>query len=126
MNEIFFLGKKVLIVCDILFFVVCFENENVLIEVKNGKYFVYCFCININDGLLKESYIGLFGIWYGINWCYDKFCLLEQRQFLGIMMVFFEGVVKLVMVVFEFFCFFINKDWEVYIEVFGKYERIEL
>ena len=37
------------------------ENENALIEVKNGKHFAYRFRTNTNDGLLKESHIGLSG-----------------------------------------------------------------
>lgn len=50
-----------LTVRDISSFAVRPENENALIEVKNGKHFAYRFRTNTNDGLLKESHIGLSG-----------------------------------------------------------------
>lgn len=81
-----------LTVRDISSFAVRPENENALIEVKNGKHFAYRFRTNTNDGLLKESHIGLSGTRYGINWRYDKFRPLEQRQFPGTMTVSFEGL----------------------------------
>ena len=100
--------------------------ENALIEVKNGKHFAYRFRTNTNDGLLKESHIGLSGTRYGINWRYDKFRPLEQRQFPGTMTVSFEGAAKPVTAVFELSRLSTNKDWEAHTEVPGKYERIEL
>lgn len=126
MNEIFLPGKKVLTVRDISSFAVRPENENALIEVKNGKHFAYRFRTNTNDGLLKESHIGLSGTQYGINWRYDKFRPLEQRQFPGTMTVSFEGAAKPVTAVFELSRLSTNKDWEAHTEVPGKYERIEL
>ena len=78
-----------LTVCDISSFAVRPENENALIEVKNGKHFAYRFRTNTNDGLLKESHIGLSGTRYGINWRYDKFRPLEQKQFPASMTVSF-------------------------------------
>ena len=125
MNEIFLPGKKVLTVRDISSFAVRPENENALIEVKNGKHFAYRFRTNTNDGLLKESHIGLSGTRYGINWRYDKFRPLEQRQFPGTMTVSFEGAAKPVTAVFELSRLSTNKDWA-HTEVPGKYERIEL
>ena len=126
MNEIFLPGKKVLTVRDISSFAVRPENENALIEVKNGKHFAYRFRTNTNDGLLKESHIGLSGTRYGINWRYDKFRPLEQKQFPGTMTVSFEGAAKPVTAVFELSRLSTNKDWEAHTEVPGKYERIEL
>ncbi len=75
---------------------------------------------------LKESHIGLSGTRYGINWRYDKFRPLEQRQFPGTMTVSFEGAAKPVTAVFELSRLSTNKDWEAHTEVPGKYERIEL
>ena len=46
-------GKKVLTVRDISSFAVRPENENALIEVKNGKHFATV-SYQYNDGLLKE------------------------------------------------------------------------
>ena len=75
---------------------------------------------------VKESHIGLSGTRYGINWRYDKFRPLEQRQFPGTMTVSFEGAAKPVTAVFELSRLSTNKDWEAHTEVPGKYERIEL
>ena len=124
MNEIFLPGKKVLTVRDISSFAVRPENENALIEVKNGKHFAYRFRTNTNDGLLKESHIGLSGTQYGINWRYDKFRPLEQRQFPGTMTVSFEGAAKPVTAVFELSRLSTNKDWEAHTEVPGKYATL--
>lgn len=126
MNEIFLPGKKVLTVCDISSFAVRPENENALIEVKNGKHFAYRFRTNTNDGLLKESHIGLSGTRYGINWRYDKFRPLEQKQFPASMTVSFEGAKQPVTAVFELSRLSTNKDWESHTEVPQKYEKIEL
>ena len=126
MNEIFLPGKKVLTVRDISSFAVRPENENALIEVKNGKHFAYRFRTNTNDGLLKESHIGLSGTRYGINWRYDMFRPLEQKQFPASMTVSFEGAKQPVTAVFELSRLSTNKDWESHTEVPQKYEKIEL
>lgn len=126
LNEIFLPGKKVLTARDIPAFTVRPENENAVIEVKNGKRFTYLFRTHTNDGLLKESHIGLSGTRYGVNWHYDKFRPLEQKQFPGSMTVSFEGANKPVTAVFELSRLSTNKDWEAHTEVPKKYERIEL
>lgn len=126
LNEIFLPGKKTLTVRDISSFAVRPENENAVVEVKNGKRFAYRFRTGTSDGLLKESHIGLSGTRYGVNWRYDKFRPLEQKQFPGTMTVSFEGAAKPVTVVFELSRLSTNKDWEAHTEVPGKYEKIEL
>ena len=66
------------------------------------------------------------GTRYGVNWRYDKFRPLEQKQFPGTMTVSFEGAAKPVTAVFELSRLSTNKDWEAHTEVPGKYEKIEL
>ena len=112
-----------LTVCDISSFAVRPENENALIEVKNGKHFAYRFRTNTNDGLLKESHIGLSGTRYGINWRYDKFRPLEQKQFPASMTVSFEGAKQPVTAVFELSRLSTNKDWESHTEVPQKIRK---
>lgn len=60
------------------------------------------------------------GTRYGINWRYDKFRPLEQRQFPGTMTVSFEGAAKPVTAVFELSRLSTNKDWEAHTEVPGN------
>lgn len=126
LNEIFLPGKKTLTARDISAFAVRPENENAVIEVKNGKRFAYRFRTNTNDGLLKESHVGLSGTSYGVNWRYDKFRPLEQKQFPESMVVSFEGAKKPVTAAFQLSRLSTNKDWETHTEVPRKYERIEL
>ena len=63
---------------------------------------------------------------YGINWRYDKFRPLEQKQFPASMTVSFEGAKQPVTAVFELSRLSTNKDWESHTEVPQKYEKIEL
>ncbi len=81
MNEIFLPGKTTLSARDISAFTVHPENEHAVLEVKNGKKFAYRFRTTADEGLLKESHIGLAGTSYGLRWKYDKFRPLEKKQF---------------------------------------------
>ena len=62
LNEIFLPGKTTLSARDISAFTVHPENEHAVLEVKNGKKFAYRFRTTADEGLLKESHIGLAGI----------------------------------------------------------------
>ncbi len=126
LNELFLPGKKNLTARDVSAFVVRPESENAVIEVKNPKRFVYRFRTNTNDGLLKESHIGLSGTRYGLDWRYDKFRLLEKKQFPGYMLVSFEGGKKPVTAAFELSRLSTNSDWQTHTEVPGKYRKVEL
>lgn len=126
LNELFLPGKKTLTSRDVSAFSVRPENELAVIEVKNARRFSYRFRAGAADGLLKESYIGLSGTQYGVNWRYDKFRPLENKRFPGYMLVSFEGGKKPVTAVFEFSRLSVNGDWKVHTEVPGKYEKVEL
>lgn len=126
LNELFLPGKKVLTPRDVSAFTVRLENELAVIEVKNARRFSYRFRTNTNDGLLKESHIGLSGTNYGVNWQYDKFRALEKKQFPGYMMITFEGVKKPITAAFELSRLSTNGDWTVHTEVPRKYEKVEL
>lgn len=126
LNELFLPGKKNLTARDVSAFVVRPESENAVIEVKNPKRFVYRFRTNTNDGLLKESHIGLSGTRYGLDWRYDKFRPLEKKQFPGYMLVSFEGGKKPVTAAFELSRLSTNSDWQTHTEVPGKYKKVEL
>lgn len=65
LNEIFLPGKTTLSARDISAFTVHPENEHAVLEVKNGKKFAYRFRTTADEGLLKESHIGLAGTSYG-------------------------------------------------------------
>ena len=94
LNEIFLPGKTTLSARDISAFTVHPENEHAVLEVKNGKKFAYRFRTTADEGLLKESHIGLAGTSYGLRWKYDKFRPLEKKQFPSHMFVSFEGARK--------------------------------
>ena len=126
LNELFLPGKKVLTARDVSAFRVRPENEHAVVEVKNGKRFDYRFRTHTADGLLKESHVGLSGTRYGVNWRYDNFRPLEQKQFPESMTVSFEGAKKPVVAVFRLSRLSTNSDWEARTEVPKKYERIEL
>lgn len=126
LNELFLPGKKVLTSRDASAFIVRPENENAMIEVKNTKRFAYRFRTDTNDGLLKESNIGLSGTQYGVNWQYDKFRPLEQKKFPGYMLITFKGGKKPITAAFELSRLSINSDWTVHTEVPRKYEKVEL
>ena len=124
MNEIFFQGKKVLTVRDISSFAVRPENENALIEVKNGKHFRLPFSYQYKWWAAERKSYRLVRYRYGINWRYDKFRPLEQKQFPGTMTVSFEGAAKPVTAVFELSRLSTNKDWEAHTEVPENTKRI--
>ncbi|WP_455674325.1 DUF4292 domain-containing protein [Phocaeicola sp.] len=126
LNEIFLPGKKTLTARDVSAFTVRPENENAVLEVKNGKRFAYRFRTTANEGLLKESHIGLAGTTYGLNWKYDKFRPLEQKQFPSHMLVSFEGGKKPVTAAFDLSRLSTNGDWEAHTEVPKKYDKVEL
>jgi len=126
LNELFLPGKKVLTARDVSAFAIRPENENAVIEVKNAKHFAYRFRTNTNDGLLKESHIGLVGTDYGVNWEYDQFRPLEQKQFPGYMRIAFEGGKKPVEAAFELSRLSTNSSWATHTEVPKKYEKVEL
>ncbi|MDE5676501.1 MAG: DUF4292 domain-containing protein [Phocaeicola sp.] len=126
LNEIFLPGKKTLTARDVAAFAVTPENENAVVRVKNSKRIDYRFSTGMNDGRLKESHIGVSGTRYGVNWRYDKFRPLGQKQFPASMLVAFEGADKPVTALFELSRLSTDKDWTVHTEVPGKYERIEL
>lgn len=126
LNEIFLPGKKTLTIRDVSAFTVRPENENAVLEVKNGKRFAYRFRTTAHEGILKESHIGLAGTGYGLKWKYDKFRPLEQRQFPSHMFVSFEGGKKPVTAVFDLSRLSTNSDWETHTEVPKKYDKVEL
>lgn len=126
LNELFLPGKKALTARDVSAFAIRPENENAVIEVKNAKHFAYRFRTNTNDGLLKESHIGLVGTDYGVNWEYDQFRPLEQKQFPGYMRIAFEGGKKPVEAAFELSRLSTNSSWATHTEVPKKYEKVEL
>lgn len=126
LNELFLPGKKTLTPRDVSAFAVRPDNENAVIEVRNPKRFVYRFRTDTNDGLLKESHIGLSGTNYGLDWRYDKFRPLEKKQFPGYMQVSFEGGKKPVTAAFELSRLSTNSDWQAHTEVPAKYKKVEL
>lgn len=126
LNELFLPGKKELTARDASSFSVRPEDRHAVVEVKNGKRFAYRFRVGTDDGWLKESHIGLSGTRYGVDWRYDKFRPLEQKQFPSSMSVSFEGAEKPITALFELSRLSTNKDWETHTEVPKKYEKIEL
>ena len=126
LNEIFLPGKTTLSARDISAFTVHPENEHAVLEVKNGKKFAYRFRTTADEGLLKESHIGLAGTSYGLRWKYDKFRPLEKKQFPSHMFVSFEGGKKPVTATFDFSRLSTGSDWETHTDVPKKYDKVEL
>lgn len=111
---------------DVSAFIVHPETENAVLEVKNGKRFAYRFHTTTGEGILKRTYIGLAGTGYGLDWKYDKFRPLDQKQFPSHMAVSFEGGKEPVTATFDFSRLSVGSDWEVHTEVPKKYEKVEL
>ena len=126
LNELFLPGKKTLTPRDVSAFIVRPEGTNAVVEVKNAKRFAYRFRTDTNDGLLKESHVGLPGTGYGVNWKYDNFRPLEKKKFPGYMLISFEGGKKPVTAAFELSRLSTSGDWDTHTEVPKKYEKVEL
>ncbi len=126
MNRIFLPGKGTLTARDLSSFTLTPENETALIEVKNPKQFTYQFRTGSNDRLLKETYIGVSGTAYGLDWQYDNFRSLGGGQFPASMQVSFKGGKNPVRAAFELSRLSTSSDWESRTELSEKYEQVKL
>lgn len=126
LNEIFIPGKDKLSVRDLSSFKMSVVQPAVWLDLKKSKMFQYRFGTEAPEGLLKESYIGLLGTAYALQWKYDKFQPLEQHQFPSSMNVSFEGGRKPSKASFSLSRLTTNADWEAHTEVSHKYQKVEL
>lgn len=126
LNEVFLPGKEKLTVRDLSSFKLDVVQPEVLLDVKRSKAFQYRFRTEVPDGLLKESYIGLTGTAYALQWKYDNFQPLEQHQFPASMYVSFQGGKKPSDATFSLSRLSTNADWEAHTEVSKKYQKVEL
>lgn len=126
LNEIFLPDRNKLSVRDLSSFKLSMDQPQVLFDVKRTKTFQYRFCTEAPEGLLKESYIGLLGTAYALQWKYDKFQPLGQHLFPSSMNVSFEGGEKPFNASFSLSRLTTNADWESHTEVSQKYQKVEL
>ena len=97
-----------------------------ILNAKKTKNFNYRFLTIGPDGILKQSYIGLTGTSYALNWEYDEFKPLEKSTFPTYMFVSFKGTDKPSDVTFNLSRMTTDSDWETHTEVSKKYQKVEL
>ena len=125
LNEIFVPGKKKLTAQDVNAFVAHIEEENAVLEVGSAKRFVYQFKTTIQEGLLKQTHVGLVGSPYGLKWQYGNFKPLDKKQFPTTMFVAVEGARRSMTAQFNFSRLTTNEDWEANTQLSDRYEKME-
>lgn len=126
LNEIFVPGKSKLTVQDVNAFDTRIEAENAVLEVNNAKRFSYQFKTTINEGLLKQTHVGLVNSPYGLKWQYGNFKPLDKKQFPTTMFVAVEGANKSMIAQFNFTRLTTNEDWEANTQLSDRYEKMEI
>ena len=126
LNELFLPGKGTLTARDAAAYQVETEADGVLLDVRKTKRFSYRFLTQAPEALLKESIIGLTGTPYRLEWKYDSFRPLGQKQFPTDMQVMFKGGKKPVKAAFALSRLSTNGDWEARTEVSKRYEKVRL
>lgn len=126
LNEIFLPGKNNVSAKDVEAFTIRQDTTTATMMVKNAKYFTYQFTTTIDQGLLKQTYIGVDGKKYGIKWQYGNFKNLENKQFPTKMFVAVEGSKKSLTAMFDLSRLSTNVDWDSNTQLSDKYEEVEL
>ncbi len=126
LNELFLPGKEELSLRDASAFEIELIGNDVRLDVRKTKRFVYQFTTQAADAKLKESFIGLKNTPYGIDWRYGDFRSLDQKVFPSTMHVSFEGAKKPINAAFSLSRLSTNSNWETHTKVSDKYERILL
>ena len=126
LNEIFVPGKSKLTAQDVNAFDTRIEAENAVLEVNNAKRFSYQFKTTINEGLLKQTHVGLVNSPYGLKWQYGNFKPLDKKQFPTTMFVAVEGANKSMIAQFNFTRLTTNEDWEANTQLSDRYEKMEI
>ena len=126
LNEIFLPGKKELISRDISAFDIELVGRNVRLDVRKSKRFSYSFLTQGSDALLKESFVGLKGMSYGLQWKYENFRSFEKGLFPNTMQLSFLGVKKPMNATFSLSRLSANSNWDTYTKVSDKYEQVKL
>ena len=126
LNEIFLPGKKELTSRDISAFDVELVGQDVRLDVRKAKRFSYSFLTQGPDALLKESFVGLKEMSYGLQWKYDNFRSFEKGLFPNTMQLSFLGVKKPMNATISLSRLSANSNWETYTKVSDKYEQVKL
>lgn len=126
LNEIFVPGKSKLTAQDVNAFDTRLEAENAVLEVNSAKRFAYQFKTTINEGLLKQTHVGLVNSPYGLKWQYGNFKPLDKKQFPTTMFVAVEGANKSMTAQFNFTRLTTNEDWEANTQLSDRYEKMEI
>ena len=126
LNEIFLPGKKELTSRDISAFDMELIGKDVRLELRKAKNFSCSFLTQGSDALLKESFVGLKEMSYGLQWKYDNFRSFEKGLFPNTMQLSFLGVKKPMNATFSLSRLSVNSNWETYTKVSDKYEQVKL
>lgn len=126
LNEIFVPGKQKLTAQDVNAFDTRIEAENAILEVNSAKRFAYQFMTTINEGLLKQTHVGLVNSPYGLKWQYGNFKPLDNKQFPTTMFVAVEGARRSMTAQFNFTRLSTNEDWEANTQLSDRYEKMEI
>ena len=126
LNEIFLPGKKELTSRDISAFDMELIGKDVRLELRKAKTFSCSFLTQGSDALLKESFVGLKEMSYGLQWKYDNFRSFEKGLFPNTMQLSFLGVKKPMNATFSLSRLSVNSNWETYTKVSDKYEQVKL
>ena len=126
LNEVFLPGKDKMMGRDNSLFDWNIVGEEVVLNARKTKNFNYRFVTIGPDGILKQSYIGLTGTSYALNWEYDAFKPLEKSTFPTYMFVSFKGADKPSDVTFNLSRMTTDSGWETHTEVSKKYQKVEL
>ena len=126
LNEIFLPGKKELTSRDISAFEMELIGKDVRLELRKAKNFSCSFLTQGSDALLKESFVGLKEMSYGLQWKYDNFRSFEKGLVPNTMQLSFLGVKKPMNATFSLSRLSVNSNWETYTKVSDKYEQVKL
>ena len=120
--SIFEVGLDVVAFCP---FVPRAEEENAVLEVGSAKRFAYQFKTTIQEGLLKQTHVGLVGSPYGLKWQYGNFKPWDKKQFPTTMFVAVEGARRSMTAQFNFSRLTTNEDWKANTQLSDRYEKME-
>ena len=126
LNEIFLPGKKELTSRDISAFDMELVGKDVRLDLRKTKRFSCSFLAQGSDALLKESFVGLKDMSYGLQWKYDNFRSFEKGLFPNTMQLSFLGVKNPMNATFSLSRLSVNSNWETYTKVSDKYEQVKL
>ena len=126
LNEIFLPGKKELTSRDISAFDMELVGKDVRLDLRKTKRFFCSFLAQGSGALLKESFVGLKDMSYGLQWKYDNFRSFEKGLFPNTMQLSFLGVKNPMNATFSLSRLSVNSNWETYTKVSDKYEQVKL